>query len=541
MGEVIRLEMNDALYNAGLLGFIKVCRYGGLPFKTDRTGISFSTDIFADFGSCYLETLIDCYRDDMVFTEIIRRFDSLPSQLTEDTQKQANDHIKYILDKLSRASYKSAYEIIKKAGDCYPFADQAGLIKKADCYENKLNLLSGLIKKLKEHEDVFLLKDIAYTRLQPFWSNVSFLNKNKNTDDFLASYEEAFSDPASAFIPKEATSAKLSCCQCHNGLKSSEALSMAWINDLGVDIKRKTSYYWNLNPDTWLCPVCNLVYSCIPLGFIIKGTEAIFINKNSSLRELEQTMARLKIMSPDNDSSNLYYRILNEFIALEVQSNAEHETDNVQVVRHSGGHYYYNILSKEKLQVILDGRAYLGRLEKIYYMIDDTTLNLYQETIHRIFTGCSLYPFISRLAFDGIKNNRSIGFIINLVQLQVLQSNPSGKGAGKMSDKTYTHVALSGDTLRKAMLSNERNEKKIASLTFQLLNSLKNKNPNKFSDILLRQYMSMNLDVPFFMTEIFNDENIFLSKGYSFIAGLNGCIYNGKSEDTIAANKEENS
>lgn len=107
-----------------------------------------------------------------------------------------------------------------------------------------------------------------------------------------------------------------------------------------------------------------------------------------------------------------------------------------------------------------------------------------------------------------------------------------------MSDKTYTYIALSGDTLRKAMLSNERNEKKIASLTFQLLNSLKNKNPNKFSDILLRQYMSMNMDVPFFMTEIFTDENVFLSKGYSFIAGLNGCIYNRKQEDNIAANKE---
>lgn len=110
-----------------------------------------------------------------------------------------------------------------------------------------------------------------------------------------------------------------------------------------------------------------------------------------------------------------------------------------------------------------------------------------------------------------------------------------------MSDKAYIHIALSGDTLRKAMLSNERNEKKIASLTFQLLNSLKNKNPNKFSDILLRQYMSLNMDVPFFMTEIFSDENGFLSKGYSFIAGLNGCIYNGKSNDTTDANKEATS
>lgn len=541
MGETIRLEMNDALYNAGLLGFMKVCRYGGLPFDTDRTGISFSTDIFSDFGSCYLETLIDCYRDDMIFTEIIRRFHALPSQLTDESQKQASDHIKYILDKLLRASYKSAYEIIKKAGDYYPFAEQISMIKKADCYESQLNLLSGLIEKLKEHEDVFLLKDIAYTRLQPFWSNVSFLNKTKNTDDFLASYEETFSAPAFTFIPKEASSAKLSCCQCHNGLKASDALSMAWINDLGVDMKRKTSYYWNLNPDTWLCPVCNLIYSCIPLGFIIKGTEAIFVNKNNSLRELEQTMAHLKVLNPDQNASNLYYQILNEFIALEMQSSAEHETANVQVVRHSNGHYYYNILSKKKLQVILNGKACLERLEKIYYTIDNTTFNLYQETIHRILTGVSLYPFISRLAFDGIKNNRSIGFIMNLVQLQVLQSNPSGKGAGKMSDKTYLYIALSGDTLRKAMLSNERNEKKIASLTFQLLNSLKNKNPNKFSDILLRQYMSMNMDVPFFMTEIFTDENTFLSKGYSFIAGLNGCIYTKKQEDTTAAYKEANS
>ena len=36
----------------------------------------------------------------------------------------------------------------------------------------------------------------------------------------------------------------------------------------GFDTSRKPSHVWNFINDIAVCPVCKLVYSCVPAGFL---------------------------------------------------------------------------------------------------------------------------------------------------------------------------------------------------------------------------------------------------------------------------------
>lgn len=92
----------------------------------------------------------------------------------------------------------------------------------------------------------------------------------------------------------------------------------------------------------------------------------------------------------------------------------------------------------------------------------------------------------------------------------------------KEKDNRNTAVAYRGDALRKKMQGDEKNEKKIRTLTYHLLNSLKAGDTQHFADVLMRQYSSLNDPFPGFLIDIFRSEEMFLSLGYSFVDGLNG-------------------
>ena len=178
---------------------------------------------------------------------------------------------------------------------------------------------------MKEYSDIFMLKDIIYSNIQYFWSDVSFLDHNnkKHKLDISVAYQESFVKPVENIVTALGTGKKrktsLECCYCSMPLMKSskdrklkEKFSMKWIN-LGVDIEKKTSPYWNFKPDLVLCPICNLVYSCLPLGFTTKGTESYFINLNSSIKDLLEANNYIE----NSDEKFGYYQILRKFIAYE--------------------------------------------------------------------------------------------------------------------------------------------------------------------------------------------------------------------------------
>lgn len=518
MSRDITLYLNDALYNAGLLGFYEVCRHFNLPINVNENTLNFQSDIFKNFTSAFLDKLIYDFRNDTIYYEILHRFHLISHENCEG--KALDEHLKYILEKLSRASYKAAYEIIKNRGEIYNFEDSIKSIKSEKESTKKLELLAKLMSMIKIYEDLFILKDIAYTKIQPFWTNAAFLLKTANKDEFSKSYEKSFTARALNFKPSEEKKAKINCCQCNTPLTATDANAMSWINDVGIDMNRKTSYYWNFNPDTYLCPVCNLVYSCIPLGFTVKGSDGIFINQNKSILTLCNINGE-KSFKETKNRSDIYWKVLQQFIADGEQQNSIQELQNIQVIRRSNNQYHYNILSKEKLQIIKDCEKAFHNIAGKFITINGETKSLYREALNHVLYGTSLYSLIHPILHTSAELGNRAPHIFSLLQIQ---ASTFFKGDATMNNRHNYSIAKQGDALRRIMTSDERNSKKIRTLSYHLLNCLKVRNKEKFANILLRQYISLNLPAPNCITQLLGPEEQFLILGHSFVAGLNDCL-----------------
>ena len=72
---------------------------------------------------------------------------------------------------------------------------------------------------------------------------------------------------------------------------------------MGVDVKRKTNGFWNFNVDLSPCPVCNLIYACIPLGFSGYAGEGFFVNDASSVRSLIRASELPDLQLSDTDDT----------------------------------------------------------------------------------------------------------------------------------------------------------------------------------------------------------------------------------------------
>ncbi|NJP40410.1 type I-B CRISPR-associated protein Cas8b1/Cst1 [Oscillospiraceae bacterium HV4-5-C5C] len=530
----LRRSLNDGLFNAALLGFAYV-----LQTATGRQADSFyqGADLvfnakdLDNFNQAYFKTLIHTFEKDCIFYTIenyLPQLLSMQKPYTDSQEQAITEMTKFLAEKGLRASYVSGYAIINKYGDPYPYEELLKNLKALKDNEEKRALAIELIQHMVEHRDVFLMKDIAYTRIQPFWQNMSFLLKTENTTDFEAAYQKSFIDDVSAFISPEYKPPKhaIHCCQCNSSVRKSEAKSMSWINDEGVDIARKTSYYWNHNPDSYLCPLCAMIYTCLPLGFHYSGNQGIFINDNRSLHALETNYVGLKTEQIQNEKTHRdepFYRLLSRLILNYEDLNSKKSLMNIQVIRRKNNRYYTHDFSRDMLKGLASCQANLKTLIPIFYMRNGEYIRVFDETMDRLMRNERLFNYISDAALSCLQSGSSLSFIWLLIMIQIEFFN---KNNGLEEDSKMMELAKQGRKqgyyLKKEMSSGERNENKIKGLSFKLINALKSKNAYTFSDTLLRQYMALGKPVPQDALNAFGDEDKFLTYGYGFIAGLNG-------------------
>ena len=104
-------------------------------------------------------------------------------------------------------------------------------------------------------------------------------------------YKNDFIKPAEIYINSKKEKYKNNCFTCNNkikNLKKSEAFDLTWLVKMGADMSRKSSHFWNMNGDAYICPICNLLFSCLPLGFVMINNKGIFINSNQKIELLKQ-------------------------------------------------------------------------------------------------------------------------------------------------------------------------------------------------------------------------------------------------------------
>lgn len=525
---------------------VKILEHSGKTAAIEKklNYVKFSEDLLRDFEEMYFKYFIDKYLKFTSWYKIVSFEDYLNNvkdinNIKEQDINKINEQIKYVKDKLKSSSYKSGYEIIG-SNELLDKEKKLKKIKKtkkqkvADVLpvvEEQLNVLRDVINTLKrdDFKRVILAKNVIYDILAKFLKGVSFLHKDASKKDMYEEYKRYFVDSALDYVREDNQNYNYKCFNCGKGiarLKKPASYDLTWINEIGVDMARKTSHFWDFSEDAYVCPICNLVYSCVPAGFTFVRGKGLFVNQNSSINMLigvNNTVIDHNTSFEELEEQS-YYAIAESLTQSGVE-NIKKEIDNIQVIKLDASNnsrpYTFNMLSKKKLEVIYKHRKLLRRLLKSRIKINDDYLSIYSEVIDRLYDNKNQFDLINQLLQLGIKDKINKNWEIKTI-IELNNYYLGGIERKKMIPyNVIDKIRESGLELREAY-ENKKAENKIAGISYRLLNALRTKDAGKFMDTLINAYMYLNKEIPKEFVDGLKDEDRFQTLGYSFLLGLQG-------------------
>lgn len=537
MSEKITIRLNNFLFNAGVVGFVYMLENNKDIFRSlyqiDGSEMLVAPELFTDekvdLSLVYFNSLQSRFKADTAWNRLVE----LEGEITrldltsDDGQKKLdltiNDGLLGKYKKLESNSYKSGYEIVKQQfGDAYDVLTEWKSLKKEKDKELQRENLLQILRFIKKYPQVFCYKDIAYNKVQYIWNGVAFLYAQNSKKDMLQCYNDTFVTPLRNFLnnPKKG---KDRCIECGETIKKDDAMGLSWLQ-MGVDHKRKKSYFWDFIPDSFLCPVCSFIYSCAPLGFAFAAgrSDAVFINNNISITDLIQDnkTTDLKLEKRKNAGEICYY-LTSELIQKAIRLK-EHEIDNIQVVIRHNGLYEIGIISKDKLEIlkIKQCQSSFEKLIPIHIKIGKNDyLSIYREVLRNFLANINQHPLIDKI----LRTEERPWYTWHILRIQIFS-----KGGSKMSI-TYFKAKESRDcglALRKAIAgkNDEQTDNKVRGLAYQLLNALQVRDVNRFMEVICRIYTGLGKEIPAVFLQMFNgkDEDTFRNLGYAFILGLKG-------------------
>ncbi|KYH34087.1 CRISPR-associated protein [Clostridium tepidiprofundi DSM 19306] len=547
---IIKLELSDWLYNAGVVGIAKILETAGDTVKKVGNTLEFNKEVLENFEEKYFDYFVNKYKNFtswyriVSFEDEINNFDE--DSLNDGFLKKLNDYIEYTKIRLKSASYKSGYIIINDK-DVDILKEEKKLKKiKVSKKQSIKEMLPQIKEQFKNIEDIItylkrddvkkiiLEKNVIYDIIARFWSGVSVLHTSNNTKDMCDNFKEYFIDNISNYLEADKKKYKYRCFSCDAPiLKLSKPASydLTWLNKMGVDMSRKSSHFWNFYGDSFICPVCNLVYSCIPAGFTVIRDRGIFINENSSM----ENIIKVNNTAIDNNTSfeeledESYFMVADSLKQSEIE-RASKEIDNIQIVKLDSSNerrpYTFNMLSNKKLKVIVNHKKRLRSLIKVSAKVGPKEyINLYREVVERLYNNKNQFDIINKLLvlnLDGRFNR--LGCVKSIIKIN---NDFIGGIMGKQGVyyKDIDKIQQLGYELREVYKS-KKADNKMGGICYRLLNALKTKNQNKFMDTLVNSYMYAGKQIPVILLDALKGDNKLQTVGYAFILGLQG--ENGK-------------
>lgn len=310
---------------------------------------------------------------------------------------------------------------------------------------------------------------------------------------------------------------------------------------MGVDYKRKPSHYWDFKVHETICPVCKLVYSCVPAGFFTINWNGLFINVNSSIKNLKtmnnSDASLTSYQSYEHYQEMSYGQVLRHVgLAFDQTIQTFHLT-NIQIIRREGTRvkdlkYHMEHLGHLQLHLLKCCEKDIGYYKHRYYERYEQSHNIYTALLKKIANGENLYDLIAYLTRTPSEKSKykKTARLLPLLNIQTAidaYGQQGLKGVNKVleTSKKKTYVMYQkGLEMRKSYspLQGKELEDKLKGLIYQLTNGLQARNKNAFIDRILRLYTSQSKAVPTLFLEMLNDEALLMNYGYAYIIGLKG-------------------
>lgn len=540
MGEKIKLYMEDWLYNSGLVGFYNILKHAEDDVIIKQNYIEFDSNNLVEFEKKYFNYFIDKYKDILSLSKIISFRDFIlyheGNSFEEFNERSLEFTNKYISDvakkQIKSNSYKSAYELIKSPIDVLELEKKLKTInlkKKQDIKDilpevkDMFDLLKQIIEymKIEESQKYIGAKNAMYTVIKNGWNGVCFLNPQTKEKDMYIDYKEYFIDSTIEYLNTDKSKFKYNCFSCDRSMKDLSN-DLSFLNSTGFDVSRKSSHVWDFQNDIAVCPICKLIYSCVPAGISYLYDKGIYINDNSSMKNAIDINNKIymEIYKQNKEDKKLTYKALVKSINEEYNDKIKYELADIQLIRYEDEKYKFNILSKRSLKVIKDSEDELNKLINCRFKEINTYFNVYELVVDRLLNSQNMFTLIHKMLHYKLSQPKDSHYYPFHV-IGILRINTRFfKGVGCMKEKEIDIVKdgnKAGYFLRKDYGDSVD---KLNGIAYRLLNSLKTNNKDAFMDTLLNCYLYVKSPVPKVFLEVFSSDEDFKTIGYAFVAGL---------------------
>ena len=545
MSEIV-IELGTWQYNAGIAGLCNILKKNGIEINIHEDKLIFNSEedlkkALENFEEKYFNYLIEKYEKTLSWYKIVsykeelqdikNNFELLDEKKFQELDKYIKEILKYYI---KSASYKAAYELI--GGNTDPLQLEKELkpvsIKKnekiSDKKEDILKMIDKaliLIEYCEKGKEYLAGKNVIYTLIKNAWNGVCFLNPQTKEKNFYKDFKNYFVDTALSYLDEDKSKYKYECFVCDSKIKNFDN-DFSFLNETGFDTARKPSHAWNFLNNAGMCPLCRLIYSCIPAGFSYVYGNGIFINSNQSLTELLRVnkLVYEKIYNhntKNEGNSSLTYRALAEALKDEKEENLKYELADIQMVRYENEKYYFNILSKNIIKIIKNSKNDLDFLTKAWYREINTDFRIYEEVMKKLLNNQNLFTLIYKLLFYRVSREKDCHFTANHV-MNILNINYrilEGVGLMENKEKFNREAKAAGFYLREKYI-NKKAEHKIPGLCYRILNGIKTNNRKMVMDTIFNMYLYVESPVSNVIAKMLDDDKSLEQFGYGFTAGF---------------------
>ncbi|WP_010248767.1 type I-B CRISPR-associated protein Cas8b1/Cst1 [Acetivibrio cellulolyticus] len=527
--DYIKLSLADWLYNAGVVGLVNILKHANDEVSINGQELIIKTDVLENFEEKYFRYFIDTYEETMVFSKLINKIDKLLNmEMDESKEKEVGEDIDFIKTKLKNSAYKAIEGNIDLKRLEKPSKKVTTI--NSDFLLDLKDLLS------KDKESILKSECTGYYDQKAKASKApnAIIDKYLNTN--MLDIELGISELKEYLNNK--TKFNLCCFQCGREIRKIDK-GLSFLNRMFFDTSRKTSHVWNFVSDIEICPICKIVYYCVPAGFTTVYGNGIYINDNQSVKSSENINFNIKHDILHNEESKGIYNAFGTMIKAlheSINDSEKYELADIQVVRYEDEKYRFNLLSKNVLRVLYESKDELNSLIKTGFQEVKTYFRLYDEVMKNLLNNENLFILIHKVLVIKISSPKDAKYNESHIRSLIKVNLKYMKGVGYMegTEKDIVKTASgAGYYLREAYKS-KNSENKLNGISYRLLNALKTSNKNMFMDTILNCYLYTGKPVPTFITECLKDDNVFKTIGYAFVTGL---IDGKKTENTDGGDK----
>ncbi len=375
------------------------------------------------------------------------------------------------------------------------------------------------------------------TRLGDFHSNSLFTNQSneyikrlkgvysEDVEEVLKKVKESFLEAHNKLLEKTKDISS-TCFFCHER-QAKNFVDATTFTPLFASLETVRNFIWDPIP---ICKECEFLLYFTDIGFHKNKGKYLFVYIPDNLLE---TYRLNLVLSAEKDIEQeklgKVWNVVKHVLELEKQKS-NWILQNIYFVEiERVGEATANIYSFHISPNLADA---------IRKWIDKYPQNLsgiFPDFLFYIYTGRSLYEFLFLLLSGFIKKDSYKNLNAKTVEARIVQAGNNMKYLSKnllffinfqeelnMSkpEDFINRAFWAGRELKRLYGEDERTNKKLEPLTYRLLEAIRRKDKEYFIHNLIRAYLEVEKEIPYFFKDALNDKN-FSMIAYSFLIGLN--------------------